>query len=113
VVNWYGNGQKKFSVNRIGHLIDRRFMVLDHGGTEQSFSPNQLDCGMGMFTLLDAHGAPHTGLVQLSTTPGFYFNPEAGEPRTERFVDYASADSSRLFGQGAAIAVRNASVGYK
>jgi hypothetical protein len=112
-VSWLVDGQKRFTVNRIGFRIDRRFMLLDHGGTEEPFSPNQLDCGMGMFTLLDGHGPQHEGLVQLSSLSGFYFNPELGEPNPETFVDPTSADSSRLFGQGAAIAVRNASVGYR
>jgi Family of unknown function (DUF6081) len=113
VVSWYVDGRKRFSVDHIGYRIDRRFMLLDHGGTEESFSPNQLDCGMGMFTLLDGHGPLHEGLVQLSSVPGFYFNPEIGEPAPETFVDGTSSASSRLFGQGAAIEVRNASVGYK
>jgi hypothetical protein len=111
VVSWYVNGQKKFSVDRIGYRIDRQYMLLDHGGTDESFSPNQLDCGMGMFTLLDGHGPQHEGLVQLSSLPGFYFNPELGEPNPETFVDSASLASSRLFGQGAAIEVRKPSVG--
>lgn len=111
VVSWYVNGKKKFSVDRIGYRIDRRFMLLDHGGTDELFSPNQLDCGMGMFTLLDGHGPQHEGLVQLSSVPGFYFNPELGEPNAETFADPTSAESSRLFGQGAAIEARNASVG--
>ena len=96
----------------IVQAVHRRFMLLDHGGTEESFSPNQLDCGMGMFTLLDGHGPQNEGLVQLSSTPGFYFNPALGEPTPETFVDTASAESSRLFGQGAALEVRNRSVGY-
>jgi hypothetical protein len=86
--------------------------VLDHGGTEMPFSPDQLDCGMGMFTLLDGHGPQHEGLVELSSTPEFYLNPETGTA-PETFVDPNSLPSSRLFGQGAAIEARNASVGYK
>jgi hypothetical protein len=111
-VRWLVDGKTKFTVDRIGFRIDRRFMLLDHGGTEEPFSPNQLDCGMGMFTLLDGHGPQHEGLVQLSSTPNFYFNPEVGEPTPETFVDPTSAESSRLFGQGAALEVRNPSVGY-
>ncbi len=111
-VRWLVDGKAKFTVDRIGYRIDRRFMLLDHGGTEESFSPNQLDCGMGMFTLLDGHGPQDEGLVQLSTFPNFYFNPEVGEPTPETFADPTSAESSRLFGQGAALEVRNPSVGY-
>ena len=36
-------------------------MLLDHGGDNTHFSPNQLDCGMGTFTLLDGH-APRIDL---------------------------------------------------
>jgi len=81
-----------------------------------AFSPNQLDCGMGMFTLLDGH-APQgdvtgKGLVQLSSVPGFYFNPAVGAPTSETFVDPSSATSSRLWGEGAELSVRVATVGY-
>jgi Family of unknown function (DUF6081) len=113
VVSWLVDGKPKFSVNRIGFRIDRKYMLLDHGGTEELFSPKQLDCGMGMFTLLDGHGPQHEGLVRFSSAPDFYFNPELGEPNPETFFDQDSATSSRLFGQGAAIEARKASVGYR
>ncbi len=86
-VRWLVDGEEVFRVSRIGHRIDRGFMVLDHGGDDRDFSPNQLACGMGMFTLLDAHGPTNRGLVKLSTAPGFYYNPAVGAPTVETFVD--------------------------
>jgi hypothetical protein len=116
VVRWLVDGKERFRVDHIGDRIDRKFMLLDHGGDNTPFSPNQLDCGMGMFTLLDGHGplgdAGGTGLVQLSTVPGFYFNPAVGAPTAESFVDPNSLESSRLWGEGAELQVREASVGY-
>ena len=116
VVRWLVDGKEKFRVDRIGFRIDRKFMLLDHGGDDTDFSPNQLDCGMGMFTLLDGH-APQgdvtgKGLVRLSTVPGFYFNPAVGAPTGEAFVDPDSQTSSRLWGEGAELSVRVATVGY-
>jgi hypothetical protein len=116
VVRWLVDGKEKFRVDRIGYRIDRQHMLLDHGGVDTLFSPNQLDCGMGMFTLLDGHApqgdAAGSGLVQLSTVPGFYFDPAVGEPEPETWVDAASLASSRLWGEGAELWVRVASVGY-
>jgi hypothetical protein len=38
--------------------------------------------------------------VQLSSTPGFYFNPDLDEPIPEPFIDPLSLISNRLWGQG-------------
>jgi hypothetical protein len=66
---------------------------------------------MGMFTLLDGHGPQNKGLVKLSSTPDFYFNPTRGAPSPEVFVDSNSLPQSRLFGQGAVLVARRPSVG--
>jgi len=111
VVSWMVDGQEKFRVNNPGFRIGRANLVLDHGGTEQSFAPRQLDCDMGLFTLLDGHGAQNKGLAELSTMPNFYFNPTVGAPTPEVFVDQRSLQSSRLFGQGAILTALRPSVG--
>jgi hypothetical protein len=105
-VRWTVDGDERFSVDRIGHLLDRQYMTIDHGGTPTTVSPNQLACGMGMFTLLDAEQPSGTALVRLSSVPGFYFDPEVGEPAPQVFLDDESAASNRLFGQGAEIRVK-------
>jgi len=112
-VRWLVDGKEVFRVARIGHRIERQYMVLDHGGADMTFSPNQLDCGMGMFTLLDGHGPTNRGLVRLSTAPGFYFNPAIGQPAVETFVDPRSAPSSRLYGQGAELRLQRYTVSYR
>jgi hypothetical protein len=107
VVRWYVNWREVFRVNRIGErLRSREFMTIDHGGTETLVSPNQIACGMGMFSLLDAHLPSRIGLVRLSNAPNFYFDPEFGEPVPEVFFDDKSLASNRLFGQGAELRVR-------
>ena len=98
-------------MNNLGFRIGRTNLLLDHGGTEQSFVPTQLDCGMGSFSLLDAHGAQNKGLAKLSTLPDFYFNPTLRVPTPEVFVDPQSRQSSRLFGQGAIFTAHRPSVG--
>lgn len=103
-VNWSVDGRIVQTVSRLGLPIDRANMVLDHGGTPTEVTLNQLNCGMGTFTLLDAGKA--SGLAKISTAPGFYYKPQVGEPAPQNFVDNASVDGSRLFGQGAEINVK-------
>jgi uncharacterized protein DUF6081 len=114
-VRWFLNGVQVFQVTQVGYRIDRQYMLLDHGGTNQLVSMNQLNCGMGMFTLLDGvrpQSYPETApvaLVRLNTTePGFYFNPSYGEGSAWpgiSFVDTTSTAANRLFGQGARMEV--------
>jgi hypothetical protein len=112
-VRWLISGNEVFRVSRLGHRIDRRHMVLDHGGTETLVQPRQLACGMGMFTLLDASrpgqqgpALVSDGLVRLSAALNFYFHTGLGQPTPQTFADPASADASRLFGQGAELNAR-------
>jgi len=105
-VRWVLDGEEVFKVDKIGFRIDRKYMTLDHGGTEGLVSPNQLACGMGMFTLLDAFLPSKQGLARLSDDPNLYFDPRVGEPTVEQFIDPQSKDQSRLFGQGASIDVK-------
>lgn len=105
-VRWLIEDEEVFRVDQIGRRIDRQYMVLDHGGVDQDVSPRQLNCGMGMFTLLDAHGPSGGGLVRLSNAPNFYFSPPVGAPTLESFFDGTSMAGSRLFGQGAEFRMR-------
>ncbi len=83
-------------------------MVLDHGGTEATVEPRQLACGMGMFNILDGAlpGRAGSGLVRLAGMKDFYYDPTTGAPHPQSFVDDASLESNRLFGQGASLQVR-------
>jgi hypothetical protein len=86
------DGTERMSVSNIGFRLPRTFMTLDHGGVEEHVSPNQLDCGTGMFTLLDAHLPSRIGLAELSDAPNFYFNEkdrdgEKTAPAAMRFAD--------------------------
>lgn len=111
-VRWLVNNKEVYRVSNIGYRIDRKFMTIDHGGREVAVSPNQLNCGMGMFTLLDGHKPSDRALVKLSTTPDFYFDPKQGEPIAQTFVDNASLDGNRLFGQGAELRITKYQVSY-
>ena len=113
LMRWLIDGKEVMRMNRLGHRIDRRHMVLDHGGAETLVQPRQLACGMGMFTLLDASRPPQgasdprsEGLVRLSTAPNFYFHTGLGQPTSQTFADPDSRPSSRLFGQGAELNAR-------
>jgi hypothetical protein len=106
LVRWFVNGGEVFSVNQIGRRLSRATMTLDHGGVDEVVSPNQLVCGMGMFTLLDGHLPSGGGLVKIVSAPNYYFNPELGEPAPQTFVDEESLASNRLFGQGASMSVK-------
>ena len=104
-VRWFIDDEEVFHVDRLGYRIGRLNMTIDHGGVETLVSPRQLDCGMGMFTLLDGSKPSNIGLVRLSSANHFYFDPLFGPPLPESFVDNQSRYSSRLFGQGAEIQV--------
>lgn len=105
VVRWVVNGAEVFRVDAIGSRIDRRSMLIDHGGDDVILVPEQLDCGMAMFDFLDGYGPGHQGLVQIEADNGDYFNPRLGPPRGLSFVDPASRPDNRLFGQGVAMTV--------
>jgi hypothetical protein len=110
VVRWNLDGKEVFKVSRLGHTLDRRWMLLEHGGREETVSMRQLDCGMGMFTLLDAAVGPAPGLVRLTRMPDFYYQPSMGVPTPLTFLDESSQTGSRLFGQGAMFHVGSALV---
>jgi hypothetical protein len=103
---WILDGVEVFRVDAIGSRIDRRYMLLDHGGYDVALSPAQMDCGMAMFDFLDGYGPTGRGLVQLEANDGdAYDDPRVGPSRGLDFVDPESLLSSRLFGQGAAMTV--------
>jgi len=118
-IRWVIDGAEVFRVNRIGFRISREFMLFDLGGQEQIVSPDAINCGLGLFTILDAYPpcsnlttlssgaqvcsfpADEKALVRLSTQQ--YYNPRFGYPVNATFVDNESEESSRLFGQGASL----------
>ncbi len=112
-VRWLVDGCEVFRVDLIGgYLTSREHPVIDHGGKETPVLPAQLNCGMGMYTLLDASrpGTGGNGLVRIDAAEAFYFDPVRGQPYTQRFVDEQSLAASRLFGQGAELLVSRVTV---
>jgi hypothetical protein len=108
-VRWFVNNREVFRVTRIGRRIDRQYLTLDHGGVEADVSPNQLDGGMGTFTLLDGYRPSDKALVRLSKAASFYYDVGTGQvaaPGGGYFRDESSAPGSRLFGQGAELRVQ-------
>jgi len=77
VVRWTVDGEEKFKVNNLGFRNGQSNLLLDHGGTEQSFVPTQLDCGMGTFTLLDGHWAAKHGAGAALHDAELLFQPNA------------------------------------
>jgi hypothetical protein len=104
VVRWLLDGEERLRVDRIGLPLDRGTLTLDEGGELSVVEPRQLSFGMGMLTLLDGSWPTGRGLVRLSRATT-YFRPGLGEPHEQSFVDEESAESSRLFGQGAELTV--------
>lgn len=104
-VRWIIDGIEVFRVKKIGSRINRTHMLLDRGGDDTIVSPDQLDCGMGMFTFLDGYGPTNRGLVQIDEDESTYFHPLFGEPHQVGFVDPYSVEGNRLFGQGASMHV--------
>jgi hypothetical protein len=106
VARWRVDGEEVYSVGTIGARIDRRYMMIDHGGGDTIVEPAQLDCGMALFDFLDGYGPAGMGLVQIDPSSGDYFDPLEGAPAGMTFVDPDSAPGERLFGQGAVMQVR-------
>ena len=107
-VRWLLDGTEVYRVDRVGYLLpSREYMMLDHGGVESLAEPQQLEFGMGMFSILDGGlpGRSGSGLVRLSGADSFYFDPVIGEPEPQTFLDDESLESNRLFGQGAELGV--------
>lgn len=106
MVRWLVDGSEVLRVDHLGYrLASRKYLALDHGGTEQSVAPRQLRCSMGLLSLLDAELPGRSALVRLSSMPSLYFDPPVGEPAPQTFVDDQSPVSSRLFGQGAGLSM--------
>jgi hypothetical protein len=104
IVRWVVDGVELFRLDTIGARIDRRYMLIDHGGDDVIVTPAQLDCGMSMFDFLDGYGATDRGLVQIDS-PSDYYDPRMGAPYGMTFMNPDSALGDRLFGQGAAMQV--------
>jgi hypothetical protein len=104
-VRWTLDGREVFRMTRLGHHLPRRdHLLIDLGGEEQPTRPRQLAFGMGLFTLLDGALGSGPGLVRLSDREQ-YRTPSGDKACALTFVDEGSRSESRLFGQGAEIAV--------
>jgi hypothetical protein len=92
VVRWLVADQEVARVDHIGLPSPGATTIIDRGGIPQPAEPRQLNCGMALFTLLDA-GLPPSGTGLVSLAPAYTF-PAA-------FVGGPS-----LFGQGAEMRVQ-------
>lgn len=111
-VTWYIGGREVYKITRIGHYPPNRDSVyIDRGGVEEDVGDlRQLVCGLGTFTLLDGFNPKlGKGLVKLNPQPEYYHSP-SNQTKPLAFVDETSADSSRLFGQGAELTVSSIAV---
>ncbi|MEE1758254.1 MULTISPECIES: DUF6081 family protein [unclassified Streptomyces] len=108
---WKVNGATVLTVNKIGtRALDRKYMLIDHGGTEETVVPRQLQCAVGTFSLLDGAGADGRGLVRLDSDANAYYKPMVGAPAPQTFVDDKSLAGNRLWGQGAQLQVSSFTV---
>jgi hypothetical protein len=96
VVRWLVDDVEVARVTNIGFPAPGATTIIDHGGTPQAVNPRQMNCGMALFTLLDAGLAPAgPGLVSLA--PPYQIPKEfVGGPK--------------LFGQGAELQVARVEV---
>lgn len=92
VVRWLVDGREAARVDRIGFPSPKATTIIDHAGTPQLAQPRQLNCGMALFTLMDA-GLPPSGRGLIDLGAGYLFPTSfVGGPG--------------LFGQGAQLEVR-------
>jgi hypothetical protein len=100
-VTWLVNGRQVLSTDQIGTLaFSRSYLVLDHGGSPQRLALKQTVCALGTGDELDGASPDGTGLVQLDSTPGYYYDPRVGQPAPASFLHTDDSQSERLFGQG-------------
>ncbi len=101
---WLVDGQQELQTDQIGtHAFDREYMTVDHGGTEELLTLNQISCGLALGSLLDGAlpGSPDgTALVKLDSIEDHYYDPRQGEPEPQTFLDPESREENRLWGQG-------------
>ena len=114
---WRLDGNEVFRVDRPGyHLASREWMLIDNGGEEELVPLTAVQCGLGTLDFLDGYPVPNPtltntgkfGLVKLTTgITNNYYAPaavsSAGVGVAAQFVDNASLDANRLFGQGAEV----------
>lgn len=100
-VDWYINGKKVYTVNRIGRYIGTsEYPAIDRGGADEDVKLRQFACGIGAFTLLDGYEKTlQKGLVKLNPADGYYQNPK-NPKKTLEWIDEESKDGSRIWGQG-------------
>jgi hypothetical protein len=91
VARWLVDDAEVARVDKVGFPAPGATVIIDRGGTSQAAAPRQLNCGMALFTLLDA-GLPPSGAGLVSLEPRYVF-PTA-------FVG-----GPNLFGQGAELRV--------
>ncbi|MEU1378392.1 DUF6081 family protein [Streptomyces triculaminicus] len=108
---WKVNGVTMLTVSKIGtRALDRKYLLIDHGGNDEVVAPRQMQCALGTFTLLDGSGADGKGLVKLDSTANSYYKPSVGAPTAQSFFDDQSLAGNRLWGQGAQLQVSSFSV---
>jgi uncharacterized protein DUF6081 len=117
-VSWLVDGRKVLSTDRIGtRAFDRKYLRIDHGGPEETVVARNVQCGLGTGNLLDGGGGVKDsyqgGLVRLEDSPDFYYSPSAGAPTAQTFLDDASRESNRLFGQGVTLKVNSFDMRYE
>ena len=98
-MRWFIDGEQVFEVEGVGKRIEREYMLIDQGGVEEDAVPPVLNVGLGLISLLDG-AIDGKALVNLTGADNFY-DPRVGAPEPVEFVDPASKDESRLFGQSA------------
>jgi len=54
VIRWLVDDREVARVSQIGIPSPKATTIIDHGGTPQLAAPRQLNCGMALFTLMDA-----------------------------------------------------------
>jgi hypothetical protein len=111
-VSWLVDGKRVLSTDRIGSLaFDRKYLRIDHGGTEEEVKASSVQCALATGNLLDGGGGVNdrdkAGLVRLEDRKDFYYDPAKGAPAAQKFHDDKSLQSNRLWGQGVTLMVRD------
>ena len=124
-VRWLVDGEVVYTLDNVGQLISREFMLIDRAGQPEFTYPKNITAAFGTFTVLDAYSpcnvlAPtidgqkcvfpihEKGLVKLQDGE---LNARNGFTPAQ-FVNNGTDPAFRLFGQGTVMSIKDLTVGY-
>jgi len=108
-VAWFVNNEELFRIGDLGGYKDEfaEHIIMDRGGTpEKAGDINQIACGVGLLSTIDAFNLNlGKGYVKLTTAPGYYKDPRTHSGNVTFLEDVATMENQN-WGQGGKLRLR-------